>query len=847
MQIYGLRLFNFLRYGEINNSVVFDITNNQKDQIAEGTETLDKLFETMKENPVGCINKVKEMGISGIMGISGAIDGNEDKSNGVGKSAVLEGICYALFGKIVRRNVNTDKTEGAGKSIVTKINGNYPPELKESYVEIIFEEQDKIYRLKRGRSFSKSQKSDQPVLEFECYNAEDVDSQTSHRTGDTDEALSKVINMDYDVFVNSVMFGQSDAGKFLTGTDKTRKEMLVSLLHLENVVHGCLENVRSRKSNKNQEIEMTQGEIQAIEKIILNSIPTESLKEEWLKGEKTLSDVVRDGTLKLESDIKSYQNSIVALDEESKKVDKEIATLSNSEILNKIDSIKVEGKRVKEERNNKTEQMEAQAKQWKDLYAISKEQVEASSKRLEQLNIKKTRYTEEISNKTKEIENFNDKDCNDILEKAKKAREVKSKYVDGIESFRNKIQELMSEISVFKTHKNLAETAISGLKSQLVEGQNKFICSQCKSEVTREHIEKEVAELNVKIKQAESDEKSKLEEKNVIDEKLKEANNRLNKINEIIEKETLINKQIDQNNYTKKELIKAQEELEEINKSMISSKEEIDKAEKQQEECKNKALVIKNQFSDDISKLESLLDKLRSDLIKAEEDAKDVKSKISTLESSLKEITSKKAEANNKIGAINNQIKEGQSRLSDAVSLKDKIKIQQKELHRLLLLEEVFGLDGIQTRIVKKYLPLLNIYIKEFLDILSEGEMRVQMLINEKGKVDLIIDGGQADTFPMLSGGEKMIVRLAVDIGLALLSFSRCAQKPEMICLDEIFGPLDNSHTEAVFRLLATLKDKFSRVLVISHKTEINELISNKIIIEKGSGSLGLSEIKKII
>jgi len=79
--------------------------------------------------------------------------------------------------------------------------------------------------------------------------------------------------------------------------------------------------------------------------------------------------------------------------------------------------------------------------------------------------------------------------------------------------------------------------------------------------------------------------------------------------------------------------------------------------------------------------------------------------------------------------------------------------------------------------------------------------------------VDIAIHGGTASTYPMLSGGEKMVVRLATDIGLAMLSFSHCAQKPEIICLDEIFGPLDDAHTGMVFDLLEQLKSKFNRVL----------------------------------
>jgi len=174
------------------------------------------------------------------------------------------------------------------------------------------------------------------------------------------------------------------------------------------------------------------------------------------------------------------------------------------------------------------------------------------------------------------------------------------------------------------------------------------------------------------------------------------------------------------------------------------------------------------------------------------------------------------------------------------------IEVTRKQLQRLKILENAFGLEGVQTRIVDKYLPLLNMYVKKYLDILSSGKLMVNLFVNDKSKVDMEVVGGTADNYVMLSGGEKMVVRLAVDVGLSLLSFSRTSRTPDMICLDEIFGPLDPEHTKSVFKMLDTLKDKFKKVFLISHKSEIQTLVENNIIVEKSSGDRGLSRITGI-
>jgi DNA repair exonuclease SbcCD ATPase subunit len=46
--------------------------------------------------------------------------------------------------------------------------------------------------------------------------------------------------------------------------------------------------------------------------------------------------------------------------------------------------------------------------------------------------------------------------------------------------------------------------------------------------------------------------------------------------------------------------------------------------------------------------------------------------------------------------------------------------------------------------------------------------------------------------------------------------------------------------------MLRKLQDKFSRVLIITHKLEIKEKLHTNIIIEKSAGKFGMSEIKRI-
>jgi DNA repair exonuclease SbcCD ATPase subunit len=237
---------------------------------------------------------------------------------------------------------------------------------------------------------------------------------------------------------------------------------------------------------------------------------------------------------------------------------------------------------------------------------------------------------------------------------------------------------------------------------------------------------------------------------------------------------------------------------------------------------------------------------LRLDYDKASNEAKIVEQEIKQVKETIVKIDEVKNSTSEKLGFLEREIAHFNQLKDSLVEKRAEYIVESKDFHRYGLLESVYGLEGIQTRIVNRYLPLLNAYTKEFLDILSRGTIIVDQTINDRSKIDMNIYGGSADTYEMLSGGEKMIVRLAVDIGLSLLSFSRSSQKPEIICLDEIFGQLDKSNTDSVFEMLDKLQDKFSRLLIITHDPKIQARIKSNIIIEKNAGTLGLSAIKRI-
>ena len=830
MQIYGIRMYNFCRFGETGNSIVLDVSPENMARLNDENDTLtmDELYDKLRQDPLKYIEEVKERGITDLLAICGVKGDNYDRSNGVGKSTTFEAICYAHYDRIVRRSVNTEKVQAAGLSVVTTFNGEYPKDLRESYVEEIFEEKGKIYRIKRGRTFTESQKSNSPVLEFECFNDanDDFDGQ-SHRTGDTNEAIAKVTPWDYDVFVNGAMFAQNDSGKFLTGTDKIRKEMLINLLSLEDIVMACLERIRKRKNEKGKENDNLVAQVDILK---------ENIKE-------------RETPEALEEKIKSYQKTIAESDQKIDKLQDEIDALSKSDAIKKVASIKEEGSKVKADIAAQEEQKKSQVKEWESLCSETVKKEKLQESKIENLIEKRKTLKKEILQKTEWVEKFDMSTQEDELKKVEKAKGAKDGYVASVKQIRDNRELIVKGIAGHEAKVSNFVDEIRLLQAQLDRAGDKteFICDKCKSIVSRDHIEKEIKSNEDKKALADTKIKELTEGKKTADENLKEKERRLDIINDWLIKEEKIKSKIKEYDATKAEIEKLKkQEGEEYEDTTKELKDELVNLQKQAKDYQDKVNEISQKYDDKVKSLRVKINEIAERYKEAQKVAEDVQSKIDELKKQKNDVVSSKATANSQIGSATKEIETIKGEVKKIATLEKELDEGKLIYNRLLILEDVFGLEGIHTRIVKKYLPLLNVYIKEFLDILSNGEMTVELFINSRSKVDIKIGGGSADSYVMLSGGEKILVKLAVDIGLALLSFSRCAQKPEIICLDEIFGQLDNFNIRAVFTLLQNLRTRFSRVVLISHESEINDSIPHKIFIEKEDGDFGRSKFRSI-
>jgi len=127
--------------------------------------------------------------------------------NNAGKSALIRTISYAFFDNLIEGRVGDDmirRGEDAG------------------FVRLTFKVGKIKYRIERGRKKNKA------FCIFK--NLTKNKSLTERKKGGTNKKIVEVIGMDFNIFRNSIMFGQGDVSRFVHLKDSGRKEIFCSLI-----------------------------------------------------------------------------------------------------------------------------------------------------------------------------------------------------------------------------------------------------------------------------------------------------------------------------------------------------------------------------------------------------------------------------------------------------------------------------------------------------------------------------------------------------------------------------------------------------------------------------------------
>ena len=823
MKIHGLRLHNFLRYGETKNVIEFDkgaadflgLSNNlalwERQQIYSKAKTQLKVWEDDK----ACK----------IISIVGQTEGNPQESNGVGKSSLFEAISYAFYEKLIRESVNKKPEDrDKGRSTLSIVREDATKKVTEAFVEILFSINDKLYLLKRGRKLSANDKHT-AILQLDCLSSPDFTEQGSHsghRADGDNETISRLIKMDYETFCNSVMFGQSDAGQFIIGSDKIRKDIIVNILQL-SVISDYLQETRRRKLDCETQLIGFDSQIEVLEdKVKKFDIVNGKQQIEYAKtkikelGEKTSVTEKKRDELKQSAILNSHQS---LLDEQANKEQlinqkKQATDALLNNLLQQARSVDARLVSLKSENNN-------------------------CKTRLDGLRVK-------VKGTQDKIAQFNrtaiDKELN-LIAQAKTAKPTRQEQKKLLEEQERRVSDQISGNRAIINNLNQRIKQFETLEAKGLLGES-ITCPNCENHVGVSHVREKIT--------ASKNERDDLIRKNsefitqqdALRAQISDIQDKLNNIDAYITKEPGLVRQLSDHEKLEQSIgedqVRAQECLNQqivIEDKIVLENSEKDRLIEEQNRIQSENKIAIAPLLDGLETLDKKIAALTTEVT-------NVRNQINILNIELSKYANEVKEKTLEIGRLESLILSAEETAQQIVKLKQQRLGVQKVMSRLKILEKIFGPDGAQVLIVQKYLPLLNAYLRDYLQIISGGRMHAAVITDGKkeGKVDLVVTGESASHSFMLSGGEGVKLRLAMDIALGLLSFARSKDVPEFICLDEVLAPVDTATKTLVFEMLNKLQTQFRKIMIISHDPSLQQHIKNTIVVDKIAG---VSQISK--
>jgi DNA repair protein SbcC/Rad50 len=157
-------------------------------------------------------------------------------------------------------------------------------------------------------------------------------------------------------------------------------------------------------------------------------------------------------------------------------------------------------------------------------------------------------------------------------------------------------------------------------------------------------------------------------------------------------------------------------------------------------------------------------------------------------------------------------------------------------------LAKAFGRDGIPARIIGNAIPELRIEANRLLNMLTDGQLSLSIdplketkskSLKETLEVTVFDAAGGKRAYEMYSGGERLRIDFALRVALSRLLANRAGARLETLVIDEGFGSQDAEGRMRLLEAVMRVRSEFRTVLVITHIDELKEHFPVRIEVRK--------------
>jgi exonuclease SbcC len=817
--------------------------------------------------------------------------------NGNGKSALIDAITWALWGK--SRAKSDDDLIHQGET--------------DMEIEFDFAVEKQQYRIIRKRSKAKRLRaSGQSSLDLQLLGNGASRPITGDTQQQTQQQIIDILHMDYDTFINSAYLRQGHADEFTQQPPARRKEVLASILGLglyDRLEERAKDLYRQRQAEKMQ-LETTVADIdQALAQKPVFEAELGQAQEELARLEKAITEQQlrlaqkRQQKQSLENkrlQLAQLEDHIATTRRELERREEEISqhNLSIKEyegLIARRPEIEegyrqLAGARELNEQLGRKLKLQSKLKDSKNLLeqAIQKAQAGlvtahavANSKisELEAGAEKLPRLKKELGKLKGELHQLSqlEKDLGQARQQNQQLRTGLHELECTRERLEQEIRDIDEKLSLLQSQKDarcpLCETELGAdgagvIKAKYNAGRNSKTESlkssqdeQSRRQIELDSSEKAAHQLEARLTRGRASLQGKT---SLVTQQIAESEKSHIRLNESAKELAEIEKRLAGKDFAARE----QEALGELEGELARLGYDPE-----QHEQVGQRLVALEKYEPPQRKLEEAERRLgpeKEAAAKASQAAKELdhrlksdgqkKQALATELESLPQVESdlNQAEAGYQILAQQqNQAREATGSLKGKLEQLTKQELKKKELksslNRVAREEKIysdlalaFGKKGIQAMLIEMVLPEIENEANRLLGRMTDNRMHVKIEAqrqSKKGELIETLDIKISDelgtrNYEMFSGGEAFRIDFAIRIALSRLLARRAGAPLPTLIIDEGFGTQDSTGVEKLKEAINSIQDDFQKIIVITHIEELKDAFPTRIeVIKTAAGA----------
>jgi exonuclease SbcC len=809
--------------------------------------------------------------------------------NGAGKSALLDAITWALWGKSRAKRDDELIRLGLGED--------------EMVVELTFGLEEQSYRVLRRR---KAGRRGSTLLEFQVQDDGRWRSIAESGVRATQKKIERVLRLDYDTFVNSAFLRQGRADEFTVKTAAERKRVLGDILGLDRwVVY---------EEQAKERLRAVRTEADVIE-LRLREIEAELARESEYQAELQAAQACVDGmSVALQEAQAAYQQieaartelgyaeaQVVEITERIVRMERELATFS-------------EERTAREGRLAEYDELVAQADEIEAGYMAYREAVEqerelgAKLHQSVELNGRRVALEAQLSEARHRIEAEREVSAQRIAELEGRLPddsllpehdEVQAQLThllqlsESREAARDDLSRIAEEQAELRARNEALRIEMDALKERIAQlEQAEAECPLCRQPLTDEHrlqllnqFQAEGAARGDAYRTNLATGKELSERAQALEVQIVESGQLLRDMAALQRRGAALAERVDQGRRTAEALETARAELVQVEQRLAADeylpdvRAELAQVLRQAEELGYDAAAheearqavaggqvfaerwarlstVRTGLEEERAALERLEEAERrsqkqmevelarqADLERKAENLRECLKDAPAVEEELRRMRGEEAAARQRLGAAQQRLEACKAlgrQQADKLKRRDELAAEKSIYDEL---RTAFGIEGVPAMIIEAAVPEIEIEANRLLARMTGGRMHVRFDTQREtlaGEVREALEIKIADElgtreYSLYSGGEAFRVNFAIRIALSKLLARRAGAQLQTLVIDEGFGTQDAQGRERLVEAINAIQDDFARVLVITHIDELKDAFPARIQVTKTS------------